>query len=349
MNEKTSLLLIPSYIGRSRELLLAQLSSTDKLHKLSISPWGHWILVQTPYFMECLEYLRNVSGLSLVALGNKVKSLEEAATMLKSVIANSSIRARFGVKVFVQGKDFAYSVDEELSTQLQAGLAEIQVRQAKEKNFYIFKQAKFYFVSKLHYPGRGGLTAGINGKALCLFSGGEGSICAAIEVMKAGFQPVLLKVISSIESPEMRSVVASACYINDLTLNETELLVYLAKGRNKEASDKHKILKETAEMVARSEGLSVICTGVHASERLQDFLNLYNSSQFRYIHPVLTWDDLQLSSSLPREVRRRLFSGRERSFPEDGNGHLLRIKLQSFAQYNNSLDTLLRAGRGLKD
>ncbi len=130
------------------------------------------------------------------------------------------------------------------------------------------------YVSYLHYPGMGGLPAGVNGKAIVLHSGGVASYFAAIDTMKAGMEMTLLYVYTSETPPaNMRRAVATATLLREHHPSKEMELVAVSfdavQAQVKESMAKdlhglalHRAMASAASLLAQERGATWISSGL---------------------------------------------------------------------------------------
>lgn len=315
----------------------------------STSIWGGCILAESTSPVEFAERCRRITGLEIIAVGSIVEGFNDAATQLKKMAVKTLQQIRSYKVSVIRHSGNTFEEDEEESMHLTGIIIDEMKKRGsvpRDKNaefvIRILAYQQEYFIPKLSYQGIGGLPAGINGKAVCLISGGLGSVVAAMEIAKAGFIPLPLLVLNFVDEGEFRRAVISSCFLTELTLyKEMELELVTLEGEYESRKMYEEALK-AAESEARKIGTDYICTGIHISPELPQLLEVCKRSSRKVINPVLTWDRQRLMSSLPEELKRRYIYEKHGIAKMVGKEKVVRIALTDLAQYNKALDTAIR-------
>lgn|GEM_PF-2087336 len=169
---------------------------------------------------EALSRFTGVGGASVVRLA--APSLAEASKALTEAgekLVYPGERYRLSVEVEeglgLSASDVEYASLAKLIDILAARGSKLSDRRPDKTIRALITRSATY-VSYIHYPGMGGLPAGVNGKAVVLHSGGVGSYFAAIDTMKAGMELTLLYIYTR-ETPaaHMRRAVATATLLRE--------------------------------------------------------------------------------------------------------------------------------------
>ncbi len=130
------------------------------------------------------------------------------------------------------------------------------------------------YVSYLHYPGMGGLPAGMNGKAIVLHSGGAASYFAAVDTMKAGMELTLLYVYTRETPPaNMRRAVATATLLREhhpskemelvaVSFDAVQALVKEGLPKDLRSLALHRAMASAASLMAQERGAAWISSGL---------------------------------------------------------------------------------------
>jgi|GEM_PF-1134919 len=351
---------------RSKEYLVALLPSypeialpylANKLRSFpfvkSIRSWGGCLIVKSTSPVEFAERCRRVTGIEVISVGHIVEGFKNATKLLKKEASKNVFQAKsYRVSIIKHSRN-NFEVDEEESMHL-TGLIIDEMKKAgslpkdreAELVLRLLSFGREYMIPRLSYQGMGGLPAGINGKVVCLVSGGAGSLVAAMEVAKAGFTPLPLLIVDSVDENEFRRAVISSCFLTELTLEKMDMyLVTLGKKAENKAAIYEDSLR-AAESEAKKIGTDYICTGIHICPELPLLLGVSSSSSCKVINPVVTWDRQRLLSSMPEELSRRFMYEKPRLYSESrlaGKKQVIRFPLSDLTHYNEALDIAIKS------
>jgi adenylyl- and sulfurtransferase ThiI len=138
------------------------------------------------------------------------------------------------------------------------------------------------YVSYLHYPGMGGLPAGVNGKAIVLHSGGVAGYFAAVDTMKAGMELTLLYVYTRETPPaNMRRAVATATLLREhhpskemelvaVSFDAVQALVEEGLAKDLRPLALHRAMASAASLLAQERGAAWISSGLTSDAGIEN-------------------------------------------------------------------------------
>jgi adenylyl- and sulfurtransferase ThiI len=346
--QKYTVALLPSNPAVALSYIADRLGKSEFVKSTSI--WGGCILVESTSPVEFAERCKRITGLDIIAVGSIVKGFNNAAIQLKQT-AVKAVQHGESYRVSVIRHSFnTFQEDEEESMHLTGIIIDEMKKKGsvprdKDAEFIlrILANKQEYFVPKLSYQGIGGLPAGINGKAVCLISGGIGSVVAGMEIAKAGFIPLPLLVLNFVDEDEFRRAIISSCFLTELVLDRDMELKLVTLESDESIKSTYEESLKAGESEAKRIGTDYICTGIHVSAELPKLLEVCKRSSCKVINPVLTWDRQRLMSSVPEELRRRyIYERRGKVSRVVGKEKVISVALTDLAHYNEALDTAIK-------
>lgn len=350
------ILLLPHYPERALKYVLGKLSNSRAFYLKNLQNWGGCILAESSSPALAAQSLRRVSGFKIIAAGYLLKGYQNLVARLKEEIPRIiTYQRRFTIKMLKHSPREVVEDEDEtmhltgLMLDLMKGKKGLLRGKGASYTLNILTMNDEYFIPKISYEGVGGLPAGIHGSAICLISGGLGSIAAAIEVAKAGFRPVPLLVADFVDEVSFRRAIISSCLLKEMTLEDKlEMIIVVSKEKvsENETLKMHSMILKLAEGEAEKEGIEYICSGIHLSADLPALLDLYSKSRLKVINPVATWDRERMLNNIPEELARRFTleaKGSKQFLKLQERGKVVRLQLQDLAHYNDVLDAAIRS------